>query len=76
MKFSNTYILYPANSVLEDAIEKSKGRLGDEFAKAAAPDTKVTVADNFLYTRGNYEQRRFNSNIWDTGSCQTAGNNV
>lgn len=30
-----------------------------------AADTRVTVADNFLYTRGNYEQRRFSSNSLD-----------
>jgi tetratricopeptide (TPR) repeat protein len=63
MKFSTNYILYPRNKALERALENSLGRLGDEWVKAATPDTKVTVADNFLYTRGNFEQHRFSSNI-------------
>lgn len=63
MKFSNTYIFYPVNKALELAIANSIGRLGDEFTEVAAADTGVTAADNFLYTRGNYEQHRFSSNI-------------
>lgn len=63
MKFSNNYIFYPANRTLERAIADSIGMLSGEVAAAAALDTKVAVADNFLYTRGNYEQRRFSSNI-------------
>ena len=63
MKFSNTYLFYPDNKALERAIASSIGMLGKEFVEAAAPDNKVTVADNFLYTRGNFEQHRFSSNI-------------
>lgn len=63
MKLSNNYIFYPANRALERAIADSIGMLSEEVAAAAALDTKVAVADNFLYTRGNYEQRRFSSNI-------------
>jgi tetratricopeptide (TPR) repeat protein len=63
MKFSTIYMLYPRNKALERAMANSLGRLGDEWVDAATPDTKVTVADNFLYTRGNFEQHRFNSNI-------------
>jgi len=63
MKFSNSYQLYPRNKALERALENSLGKLGNEWLEAAAPDTKVTVADNFLYTRGNFEQHRFNANI-------------
>jgi len=66
MKFSNTYIFYPVNKALERAIANSIARLGEESAKVAAPDTGVTTADNFLYTRGNYEQHRFSSNILDS----------
>ncbi len=66
MKFSNTYILYPVNKALELAIADSIGRLGELSAEVAAPDTGVTTADNFLYTRGNYEQHRFSSNILDS----------
>jgi tetratricopeptide (TPR) repeat protein len=63
MKFSQIYLFYPRNKALERALSNSLGRLGDEWVEAATPDTKVTIADNFLYTRGNYEQHRFNSNI-------------
>jgi len=63
MKFSHTYLFYPRNKALERALANSLGRLGDEWVEAATPDTKVTVADNFLFTRGNFEQHRFNSNI-------------
>lgn len=63
MNFSQTYLFYPDNKALESAIARSIGMLGKEFAEAAAPDTRVTVTDNFLHTRGNYEQHRFSSNI-------------
>ena len=63
MKLSNNYILYPENRALERAIANAIGMLGDGLVEAATPDNKVTVADNFLYTRGNYEQHRFSSNI-------------
>ena len=63
MNFSQTYLFYPDNKALERAIARSIGMLGDELVKAATPDNKVTVADNFLYTRGNFEQHRFSSNI-------------
>ena len=63
MKFSHTYIFYPHNKALELALANSIGRLGADWAEAATPDTKITVADNFLYTRGNFEQHRFSANI-------------
>ncbi|RPJ43977.1 MAG: tetratricopeptide repeat protein [Betaproteobacteria bacterium] len=66
MKLSNNYILYPDNRALERAIASSLGMLGNGLVEAATPDNKVTVADNFLYTRGNYEQHRFSSNILDS----------
>jgi tetratricopeptide (TPR) repeat protein len=66
MKFSNNYIFYPDNRALERAIANSIGMLGEELAEAATPDNKVTVADNFLHTRGNYEQQRFSSNILES----------
>jgi tetratricopeptide (TPR) repeat protein len=66
MRFSNIYILYPDNRALERAIEHSIGLLGDDLTEAATPDTTLTVADNFLYTRGNYEQRRFSANIFES----------
>lgn len=63
MKYSNNYILYPVNRNLERAIAGSLGMLSGELVEAAMPDNSVTVADIFLYTRGNYEQRSFSSNI-------------
>jgi tetratricopeptide (TPR) repeat protein len=66
MKFSNNYILYPDNRALERAIANSIGVLSDEMAAAATPDNSVTVADNFLHTRGNYEQHRFSTNVLES----------
>ena len=66
MKFSNNTILYPVNRVLERAIASSLGMLSEELAAAATPDTQVTIADNFLFTRGNFEQHRFSTNILES----------
>lgn len=66
MKFSTTYLLYPENRSLQRAIANSLGVLTSEEAAAAVPDSKIAVADNFLYTRGNYEQRRYSSKIFET----------
>ena len=74
MKYSNIYILYPVNRTLERAIADSLHLLGDEAAAAAMPDTQVTVADRFLYTRGNYELHHFSSNILE--SAQAAFENA
>jgi len=63
MNFSHIYIVYLRNKALELALANSIGRLGDAWVEAAAPDTQITVADNFLYTRGNFEQHRFSANI-------------
>lgn len=70
MKLSKTYLFYPVNKALERAITNSIARLGEELIEVAAPDTRITAADNFLYTRGNYEQHRFSSNI--LGSAREA----
>ena len=66
MKYSNQYILYPDNRALERAIASSLGMLSEELVEASAPDSSVTVADNFLHTRGNYEQRSFSTNIFES----------
>jgi tetratricopeptide (TPR) repeat protein len=66
MKFSTNYLIYPENRALERSIANSIGLLSAEAAAAAVPDTKVAVADNFLYTRGNYEQHRFSSRIFES----------
>jgi len=66
MKFSNIYIIYPENRALEGAIASSMVALSKEVAAASVPDTKVAVADNFLYTRGNYEPHRFSSKVFES----------
>lgn len=63
MNYSNPYIFYPDNRALERAIVNSLGLLSEEMAALAAPDTATTVADNFVHTRGNFEQQHFSSNI-------------
>lgn len=74
MKYSNIYILYPVNRTLERAIADSLHLLSDDAAAAAMPDTQVTVADKFLYTRGNYELHHFSGNILE--SAQAAFENA
>jgi tetratricopeptide (TPR) repeat protein len=66
MKFSNIYLIYPENRALEGAIANSMKLLSKEVASASVPDTKVAVADNFLYTRGNYEPHRFSSKVFES----------
>lgn len=66
MNFSTNYIIFPPNKALERAIADSIGMLGAEMAAAAAPDTKVAVADNFRYARGNFEQHRFSGRIYES----------
>jgi len=63
MNYSSNYLLYPLNRALEHAIANSLSLLSAETAEAAAPDNTVTVADNFLNTRGNYEQHRYSTSI-------------
>jgi len=66
MKISNNYLFYPDNKALEHAIASSIVLLGEALTEAATPDTQSITVDNFLYTRGNYEQHRFSSNILDS----------
>lgn len=65
MKFSNTYLIYPENRMLERSIANAVKLFGAEMATAAVPDTKIAVADNFLYTRGNFEPHQFSSKIFE-----------
>jgi len=66
MNFSVNYMIYPDGRALERAIANSIGMLSKEVAAAAVPDTQIAVADNFLYTRGNYEPHRFSSRIFES----------
>jgi len=70
MKYSNNYILYPVNRALERAIADSLPLLSDEAVAVSTPDTQITVADNFLYTRGNFELHHFSTNVLE--SAQSA----
>ena len=63
MNYSKPYIFHPDNRALERAIVNSLSLLSEEQASLAAPDTTGTVADNFIHTRGNFEQQRFSTNI-------------
>jgi tetratricopeptide (TPR) repeat protein len=63
MNYSTPYILYPVNRALERAIASSLRLLDEETLELATPDRSVPVADNFLYTRGNFEQHSFSANI-------------
>ena len=66
MKYSRPYILYPVNRALERAIAGSLGLLDEEMLEFATPDRSVPVADNFLYTRGNFEQHSFSVNVYES----------
>ena len=65
MNFSTAYLIYPPNRALERSLADSLCLLSAELAAAAAPDTQVAMADNFRYTRGNYEQHRFSARIYE-----------
>ena len=65
MNFSTAYLIYPPNRALERSIADSLGMLSAELAAAAAPDTQIAMADNFRFTRGNYEQHRYSARIYE-----------
>jgi len=66
MKRSTNYILYPANRSLERSMAHAISGLSAEMAAAATPDTSVAVADNFRFTRGNHEQHRYSTRIYES----------
>jgi len=66
MNYSKPYILYPVNRALERAIASSLRLIDQETLELATPDRSAAVADNFLYTRGNFEQHSFSANIFDS----------
>ncbi|WP_126456955.1 hypothetical protein [Sulfuriflexus mobilis] len=66
MNYSKPYIIYPVNRALERAIAGSLRLIDEETLKLATPDRSVPVADNFLYTRGNFEQHSFSANIFES----------
>ena len=66
MKFSNNTIFYPDNKALEKAIEHFKNLVSDDVAEGASADNRAAVTDNFIYTRGNFEQHRYSANIFES----------
>ena len=66
MNFSNITIFYPDNKALEKAIEHYKSLVSDDEAKSANTDNRVAVSDNFIYTRGNFEQHRYSANAFES----------
>lgn len=65
MKFSDNYIFYPVNPGLVKAINHYKRLSGDIPVAGILPDTNITEQDNFLYTRGNFEQHHLAGNNLD-----------
>ncbi|HEC19714.1 MAG TPA: tetratricopeptide repeat protein [Gammaproteobacteria bacterium] len=63
MKFSTIYRIYPGNKFLEHAIAETIELFGEEVLGSAAPDNQITVSDNFLFMRGNFEQHLFSANV-------------
>jgi tetratricopeptide (TPR) repeat protein len=64
MKSSNNTTFYPDNKALEKAVEHYKSLVFGEEAKSVGADNRGAVADNFIYTRGNFEQHRYNANVF------------
>lgn len=69
MKFSNNYLIYPDSKALERAIAYSVSLLSAELIEEGKIDDDISVADNFLHARGNFEQHRFTSNVLDS-ACE------
>lgn len=65
MNYSTPYLIYPVNRNLERAIASSLVLLDDEALELATPDRSVPAADNFLFTRGNFEQHSFSANVYE-----------
>ena len=66
MKFSTNYIFYPDNKALEKAVEHYKSLVSDDVAESAGADNRGAVTDNFIYTRGNFEQHRYSANVFES----------
>ncbi len=66
MKFSTNTLFYPDNKALEKAVEHYKSVVSDDEAEGADADNRGAVMDNFIYTRGNFEQHRYSANIFES----------
>ncbi len=65
MNFSNSYIFYPSNSELVKAIDHYRSLLGEQGTDITS-DTSNAIQDNFLHTRGNFEQQHFSTNVLES----------
>ena len=65
MNYTTPYLLYPVNRNLERAIAASLVLLDEDTLALSTPDRSAPVADNFLFTRGNFEQHSFSANIFE-----------
>jgi tetratricopeptide (TPR) repeat protein len=65
MKYSNSYVFFPDNKALEKALQHFVGKLIDPDPQHIWPDTRVTELDNFIHTRGNFEQHRYRGSLLD-----------
>jgi len=68
MKFSSNILLYPDNKALEKAIEHYKRLISDQASADVSvdADNRDTVRDNFIYTRGNFDQHRYSANVFES----------
>lgn len=64
MKFSTNYTFYPDNKALVEAVEHYKALVSDDVANSVGADTHQAVTDNFIYTRGNFEQHRYSAGVF------------
>jgi len=69
MKFSTNTLLFPDNKALEKAVEHYKSLVSDDEAINVGADNRAAIADNFIYTRGNFEQHRYSANVFDTAQA-------
>ncbi len=65
MKYSNNYVFYPDNKQLEKALQHFVGKLVEPDPEHIRPDTQVTEPDNFIHTRGNFEQHLYRATLLD-----------
>jgi len=65
MKYSNNYVFFPDNKALEKALQHFVDKLIDPDPEHILPDTQATDPDNFIHTRGNFEQHRYRATLLD-----------
>ena len=68
MKYSNSYFFYPSSNELLKGIAHYKTLVGNQDDADDAIDSSITSHDVFLYTRGNFEQRLYNGNVFKVAS--------